>query len=237
MQDWRDANDYAYCQELTLHEWAWEFLRRNPEYRQAYAEIASARGDDGIEPAKAAGNRFGLLSPVDPSFTAREVRGYLLWADHAGVWLLWDARFKPSSLTEEERDTGAIVVAAGTGPPDDGPVPWPGYPRSCALLFNLWASIDAQLEQARRILREFQETAIALSNKTPPEPNIRPQSAKFPTYIRALDGREAGASQKTIGMVLFPESPEPRDNARRALAVAEKLVKGGYTELLQKPDL
>lgn len=78
---------------------------------------------------------------------------------------------------------------------------------------------------------------MTLAEKTPPEPNIRPQSAKFPTYIRALDGREAGASQKTIGMVLFPDNPEPRDNARRALAVADKLVQGGYRELLHKPDL
>ena len=34
--DWRNPDSYAYQNDLNLHEWAWEFLRRNREYRKAY---------------------------------------------------------------------------------------------------------------------------------------------------------------------------------------------------------
>ena len=30
--NWRSPDDYAYLNELTGQELAWEFLRRNPEY-------------------------------------------------------------------------------------------------------------------------------------------------------------------------------------------------------------
>ena len=31
--DWRHPNDYSYTAALSAERWAWEFLRRNPEYR------------------------------------------------------------------------------------------------------------------------------------------------------------------------------------------------------------
>lgn len=31
-----DADPYAYCDTLTRDQWAWEFLRRNPDYRRDY---------------------------------------------------------------------------------------------------------------------------------------------------------------------------------------------------------
>ena len=33
MPDWLNPQDYAFTQTLTAGQWAWEFLRRNPEYR------------------------------------------------------------------------------------------------------------------------------------------------------------------------------------------------------------
>ena len=41
MPDWRKAQDYSFCESLTREQWAWEFLRRNPEYRQDYAWFIS----------------------------------------------------------------------------------------------------------------------------------------------------------------------------------------------------
>ena len=36
IQDWRSAADYEYVSGLTLAGLAWEFLRRNPDYRSDY---------------------------------------------------------------------------------------------------------------------------------------------------------------------------------------------------------
>ncbi len=38
--DWRDASSYDYTQELSPEAWAWEFLRRNSEYRAAWSRQA-----------------------------------------------------------------------------------------------------------------------------------------------------------------------------------------------------
>jgi len=45
--DWRDASSYEYTRALTEEGWAWEFLRRNPDYARAWRESgeeAAARG-------------------------------------------------------------------------------------------------------------------------------------------------------------------------------------------------
>jgi hypothetical protein len=41
MPDWRHAEDYAFTADLTRHQWAWEFLRRNPDYRRQWAAFAA----------------------------------------------------------------------------------------------------------------------------------------------------------------------------------------------------
>ncbi|WP_265518234.1 transcriptional regulator domain-containing protein [Nitratireductor luteus] len=35
--DWRNEKAYAYTAQLTRRGWAWEFLRRNPEFRHQLA--------------------------------------------------------------------------------------------------------------------------------------------------------------------------------------------------------
>lgn len=41
--DWQKEADYAYCGKLSSAGWAFEFLRRNPEYRADYALIQDLR--------------------------------------------------------------------------------------------------------------------------------------------------------------------------------------------------
>lgn len=36
--DWQNASTYEYTETLNLEGWAWEFLRRNPEYKAEWAE-------------------------------------------------------------------------------------------------------------------------------------------------------------------------------------------------------
>ncbi len=40
-QEWRSEAAYAYLNDLTPAELAWEFLRRNPEYRRDYRATAA----------------------------------------------------------------------------------------------------------------------------------------------------------------------------------------------------
>ena len=39
LPDWKDPSQYPPVKGTTGTQWAWEFLRRNPEYRQAYSKL------------------------------------------------------------------------------------------------------------------------------------------------------------------------------------------------------
>ncbi|WOJ88358.1 DUF6499 domain-containing protein [Methylocapsa polymorpha] len=57
-EDWRSPAAYDYAAAMEPSGLAWEFLRRNPDYRIAY-EAAQARADDGVAgPARCWGLRF-----------------------------------------------------------------------------------------------------------------------------------------------------------------------------------
>ena len=37
-RNWRNSEDYEYSQHLTSDLWAWQFLRRNPEYQEDWKQ-------------------------------------------------------------------------------------------------------------------------------------------------------------------------------------------------------
>lgn len=39
MPDWRNAAEYRFPGDFPNHRWAWEFLRRNPDYRKDWATV------------------------------------------------------------------------------------------------------------------------------------------------------------------------------------------------------
>ncbi len=83
MQDWRNSEEYSYTADLTLHQWAWEFLRRNPEYRAAWEEFqgTSRLAKEYGAREEAAGAEWGLEWPVDPDLRATEARFYFSGSD------------------------------------------------------------------------------------------------------------------------------------------------------------
>jgi hypothetical protein len=42
--DWRKIETYAWMHTLPRRAWAWEFLRRNPGYTEAWSSAESANG-------------------------------------------------------------------------------------------------------------------------------------------------------------------------------------------------
>jgi len=59
VNDWRSADAYRYTLSLPMTAWAWEFLRRNPDYQ---ADCAGAGQNDPARERELAA-RWGLLRP------------------------------------------------------------------------------------------------------------------------------------------------------------------------------
>jgi len=73
LPDWTDPAGYP-VPAAPLHDWAWQFLRRNPEYQTDWdhAVTRHIRRDDGIDPIawhhmRQLGRKYGVLLPVDPA--------------------------------------------------------------------------------------------------------------------------------------------------------------------------
>lgn len=211
MPDWRKPEDYAYTDDLRLHDWAWEFLRRSKSYQAASEKYWGAYVNGGhadISDFMAASMPFNLDEPVDATLPAGQARFH--WSRYVGMYLL-------DAYRESQEE--------------------PGSPRSEVVLrFDLTMPIEPQISQATEHLQSFQTTWIRWARTTNPEFEIghkrRPQVEKFKGYIRVLDGEAAGASQEKIGKTLFPEAAIPREAARYALRAGRDMADRGYLDLL-----
>ncbi len=61
--DWRSPAAYRHAKHIPAAGFAWEYLRRNDEYRHDFQTIALTGRPDSAE-LEAFGNRWGLRFPV-----------------------------------------------------------------------------------------------------------------------------------------------------------------------------
>lgn len=238
MPDWRNPDLYSYAYSLTTLGWAWEFLRRNDDYRAAYEaflEVAKARFAepkrfDLLERERVLRSRlgdFGLLSFHPPD-------SYLnnpLWTD-----------FTLYSYPDPDGDAtkvaplwlGAVGFGATPRPKDQIPPPgtWAGFPHSIELIFSFTKPLDAQLEMAARFLKECERRVRVMTDLRPETPTIRFNADRYVLYLRLLDAHAAGESIGEMGRVLFGAKADTRNSAKSALRQAQGIVAGRYKELL-----
>ncbi len=65
-ESWRSEAAYDYVDKLNPGDLAWEFLRRNPDYRKAYQDLVSS-GRLSLETAEEFANLWGLRFRCRPS--------------------------------------------------------------------------------------------------------------------------------------------------------------------------
>jgi len=249
-EHWRDGA-YAYQHELTLAGVAWEFLRRNADYQADYAAAASRRAP-GIAPVEAAPDPgWGLSCFADPSQSANQLP------------IFWRPQVNPRTLVltaASPIDEGALCF---------DPAAWPGrleqsiaadgvhlLLRFGAEEHRLWAPepprpgqplvvaqpLDADLairaDAADRFLRRLRKPAAA-----PARPQRPTLVRRMILTLRALDGRNAGVSQRRIAEVLLRvrcasprewEDCSGRALTARLLRAGAALRGGGYLDLLRR---
>lgn len=215
LPDWRDAGAYDYTQDLTLHQWAWEFLRRSPVYLKAWTEYRQSHPTNPIDSLLAsleASHPFYLDEPADPSLDAQE--GHFSWLRYVGMQLLSTRR---QGRAEGYRDGGKPEIS---------------------LTFDFSMPLSPQLEMARTRLERLQEqwkawlAEAAGVDRVRIEPRRRFQPDTFLRLIRLLDAKTQGASIGEMGRTLFPEVSDTRRSAKQALRRAEELSREGYRDLL-----
>lgn len=222
--DWTRDCDYRYTQSLSPQEWAWEFLRRNPDFRIAWNAAQIEYGISGYSghittlvcalerPSLSA---WGCLYSSDPQCDAREARVFWLPDLCPGVLRLLASqlseRIDVTPFRLRDIDSPSVLLELPSGPQhllfaeggrtlqlvvDGADVMTP-----VRLLFDgapERAGASAQL----RALRCFNDLRLA-GRLYPSRIQREPLSLYRRTVLRALDAEAAGASQRDMARYVF----------------------------------
>jgi hypothetical protein len=241
MPDWRRPETYAFTAHLTREQWAWEFLRRNPDYRRAWAAFAATWRD--LEAA------YG--SPPNRNFPA--------WRQDPRAWV--HAANCPEGECRVDQDKVLIECALGArfgfhkfppDPADDDPVgagrltwrelgPEPvrelgtqdladlgADPALVALAFDLSRPLRDQIDQAKRQLQVLQRQRVRKGTLT--LATVAGRRVLWTCVLRLLDAEAAGADpdRQNSGCIGWP-----REDLR---VEAHHLRDLGYLEILRLPQ-
>jgi len=236
MRDWSDPGDYAFTSALSPAEWAWEFLRRNPDYQRQWREF--------WQTWRALEAAYG--SPPHRDFTAwkQDPRAWIAAADcpdgdcrvyrdkvliECALGARWGFyKFPPDPEEDDVVGRGLLVWRESElhrEPLDAEDREYLGEdPEKIALGFDLALPLRGQLERAKRLLQLLQR-----------QRGLQPRRAaryreRWTRYLRLLDAEATGAAPSELAVLCGPEPLEPN------LAAARELAAGGYRRILLLPE-
>ncbi len=235
--DWQDAGGYEFEPPLTRAEWAWQFLRRNPEYRADYAWfIATWRA-------------------LEADYGAPPRRDFFRWRQDERAWRA-ESEIAGCGAETCPGENEQVLIECWMGakwgfakfpidPEVVRPAPgleldWrapslevtevlPGEESSCppetmALVFDLALPLAPQLDLARIRLVARQRT-LEKTGRLPAR-SLRAASASWTRWLRLLDGAAVGASVQELARVLQLGDPAAE------LETARRMTTSGYRRIL-----
>jgi hypothetical protein len=219
LPDWKNQSLYTLPNSATRLDWAWQFLRRNPEYQRLWKKLrankpvqvqASAQRAMRHAPFQRVGRRprpylyetrvfieqFGIATvppdPAQPKANLRFVKQFIRFAQKPSDWPTARGSYEVSTVLDEDQ----LLV-------------W----------FDLGEFTDPQLRNTKRLLkgRASRINRFYFAPKN------------YPIYLRLLDAKEAQASQRQIASTLYPRVGNVHPyfygnrRVRKDLKIAERL--------------
>ncbi len=243
MHDWRMAADYAYTQGLSAPQWAWEFLRRNPEYRLDYQKFISVWRDleaaYGVPPErdfpawKADPRAYVRLGDAGSDGCRVDEDKVLIECALGAKWGFYQFPKDPelSTLELEELPVWRDVVRE-LPLLDVADTKYLGADASCvALGFDLSLPLGEQIAQAKLKLG-----ALKSARRRGGQMQLRALSAnqaRWSVYLRALDAELAGVQLQDVAATL-PEAL--RTICLNGGEEMRYLCRQGYREILGWPE-
>lgn len=240
--NWRDKECYAWIGPLCSRGLAWEFLRRNPEYRDDFEKYVDRVKSVGFEEAKDTEEALcrkyglsmvqGLMNPflrTTPLFHVEDSPG-LIPLRH------WSYEGSPYLLRGKKGASFRLCLG-----PHNGPIKcmsfseWIGEPDYPCV--DVRISAVRPLEEQIKILRKKYQEARKMSGLDTVR-TARRRKEVYPTYCRILDGLRSGANLNEIDNVLCADikgyanrKAQGKRKVDEDKKAAEALMNGGYVAL------
>ncbi|BAO45101.1 transcriptional regulator domain-containing protein [Thiolapillus brandeum] len=232
-EPWQQRSSYTRCETLDAGQWAWEFLRRNPDYQREWQEF------------------WDIWQALEAAYGKPPDRDFCAWKNDPRAWV-------PASECEDgecriDQDKVLIECALGArwgfhkfppDPRDDDPVgqgrlswrpraeePLPVLPEDglepgpaqMALVFDLSLPLKGQLEKARHQLQL--ETSRRRREQGLQPRRVRLLKDRWTNLLRILDADSQGELD-----------PARSKFGEAAVQEALALRDGAYRDLLRIPD-
>jgi len=224
----------------SISDYAWEFLRRNPDYRADFLRSAAgARGEEGgaLDP------RWGLLFPADPASPPGSAEVY--WDPNVAPGLVI-----PLAVNHSAAGRPAPRLTPASAPRHAGEDLHLQMGGGLQLLLRGEARPEGRLvvvlaldEDFGLRVRAVQALHRAVSGGRAPRSRLtRAQRARLDHCLQALDGALERQSYRTIAQTLFGSGVVQREtwktSSARAVTIrlvrsGKALMRGGYLKLLR----
>lgn len=220
--DWRNADAYPKPDELSDRLWRWQFIRRMPDYREAWERASKVEYEVLLDQVAKGLAKFGVLSPDNPYFVVTSTTVYNNPSKYGGLIkynletffnprvavprIIWQDGpqyfdLRRTAFNDERAGSGAV-----------GPKPEPRLVRESIIepgwtdvKFNLNEPLDQQFGRAATLLKELQERylqEIGTAEQVRVKAARRKRKNIWPQYLRVLDARDSGTSYEEIGKSL-----------------------------------
>lgn len=240
-KDWKDEEEYKYMDNHTPELWAWEFLRRNPDYQKDWLRelsrwkkslsekdpwrdliTPSCRPNENEPPQKLPFDRarakYNLLEPeiIDPSIdNYKQAKDSDLPLFHKGGLLFYDNEFSILQVSGIDKSEAVFV-------------------------FDLAAPIKEQLNRAEKDLLDIQKEF--LKGKKIKAPRNEGKCVFRKKYIRILDAYARDIKPMEIAKIICPETPNEYPDFKGTKKIqknykeAKSLTNKKYVEIIQFPS-
>ncbi|MCH7793910.1 MAG: hypothetical protein IH900_02035 [Proteobacteria bacterium] len=233
LPDWDDAKAYPKPKDLDWGQWAWQFLRRSPEYQKDYenwqALIDTLPADCNRLPSPEEDIRFSFFDP--PAKAGETYKEYLKRV--GGPWrrtmvaTAMPEKYGFRPILERRLASERPWLECGLVPPEQEIFTGVFFTENSFralhstpelrnykhqlqvrefeawVSFNLEWPINIQIKRVRQWLDKYQSYLKKDCGLQPIQ--TRNQIKKFPYYIRLLDAKASDADVKTMAACLLPE--------------------------------
>ena len=226
------AERYAYCENLTRDQWAWEFLRRNPQYQSDYMQFIAIwhalEADYGAPPNrdfskwKLDPRAYGPLGTAPPD-ALDEATGDLCVGENERVliecWMGAKWGFHKFPLDPHR-----------TAPPDPTELSWRPPPASTERPTDDLYRIDLPFDLSLPLLPQLEAAKFRLVSRAaelrragyPAPLTVASQRSRWTRMLQLLDAEAAGETVE--------------DAEADLLRAAHAMVRSGYRDILRLAD-
>lgn len=242
---WNEPGDYHFTETLSVAQWMWEFLRRNPAYREDWAwfnetwQILESRygkpPDRDFQRWEADPLAWRQVDEDDCSECRVDQERILIECWMGAKWGFYKFPLSPETdrpvvgeqLTWRENEWPAVEV-------DDHSTDYTGAGDArVALGFDLELPLRPQLENAKRHL-QVRQARLRRSGKITLQ-TLGAMRERWRWMLSILDAQAAGIDEAETRAWFRSRLTADEDFAELA-AEARRLVNDGYRELLRIPD-